>query len=82
MQIVDRHHIRLRVWERGAGETLACGTGSCAAVVTGIQWGLLASPVRVTTLGGDLSIAWAGEGQPVLMTGAATTVYQGEIELE
>jgi diaminopimelate epimerase len=82
MQIVDRHHIRLRVWERGAGETLACGTGSCAAVVTGISWGLLDSPVRVTTLGGDLSIAWAGEGEPVLMTGAATTVYQGEIDLD
>lgn len=82
MQVVDRHHIRLRVWERGAGETLACGTGSCAAVVTGVQWGLLDSPVRVSTLGGDLSIAWAGEGQPVLMTGAATTVYQGEIELD
>lgn len=82
MQVVDRHHIRLRVWERGAGETLACGTGACAAVVTGIQWGLLDSPVRVTTRGGELSIAWAGDDTPVLMTGAATTVYQGEIELE
>lgn len=82
MQVVDRHHIRLRVWERGAGETLACGTGACAAVVTGIHWGLLDSPVRVTTRGGDLSIAWAGEGKPVLMTGAATTVYHGEIEID
>ena len=81
MQILDRHAIRLRVHERGAGETLACGTGACAAVVTGIRRGLLDSPVRVTTRGGDLSIAWGGSGQPVLMTGPAVTVFSGEIEL-
>lgn len=81
MQIVDRHSIKLRVFERGAGETLACGTGACAAVVTGISRGLLDSPVRVSTRGGDLSIAWAGKGQPVLMTGPAVTVFTGEIEL-
>lgn len=81
MQIVDPHHIRLRVYERGSGETLACGTGACAAAVTGIRRGLLQSPVRVSTRGGDLSIAWAGPGQPVLMTGPAVTVFSGEIEL-
>ena len=83
MQIVSRTHIRLRVYERGAGETLACGTGACAAVVTGINRGLLEKnqPVRVTTHGGDLSIRWAGEGAPVLMTGPAVTVFEGEITL-
>jgi diaminopimelate epimerase len=81
MQIVDRHAIKLRVYERGSGETLACGTGACAAVVTGIRRGLLESPVRVTTRGGDLNIAWGGSGQPVLMTGPAVTVFSGEIEL-
>lgn len=81
MQIVDRHAIKLRVYERGSGETLACGTGACAAVVTGIRRGLLDSPVRVTTRGGDLNIAWAGTDQPVLMTGPAVTVFSGEIEL-
>lgn len=81
MQIVDRHSIKLRVYERGTGETLACGTGACAAVVTGISRGLLDSPVRVSTRGGDLSIAWAGKGLPVLMTGPAVTVFTGEIEL-
>ena len=81
MQIVDRHAIRLRVYERGAGETLACGTGACAAVVAGIRRGLLESPVRVTTRGGDLNIAWGGEGRPVMMTGPAVTVFSGEIEL-
>lgn len=81
MQIVDRHSIRLRVYERGAGETLACGTGACAAVVSGISRGLLDSPVRVSTRGGDLSIAWAGKDQPVMMTGPAVTVFSGEIEL-
>ena len=81
MQIVDRHNIRLRVFERGTGETLACGTGACAAVVTGIRRDLLDSPVRVSTRGGDLSIAWAGPEQPVLMTGPAVTVFQGEITL-
>lgn len=81
MQIVDPHAIRLRVFERGAGETLACGTGACAAVVAGIRRGLLASPVRVTTRGGDLNIAWGGNGRPVMMTGPAVTVFSGEIEL-
>ncbi len=81
MQIVDRGHIRLRVYERGAGETLACGTGACAAVVAGVQRGLLDARVRVTTRGGDLVIAWAGAGHPVLMTGPAVTVFEGEITL-
>ena len=81
MQITGRHAIRLRVFERGAGETLACGTGACAAVVTGIARGLLDSPVRVTTRGGELTIAWGGKGTPVLMTGPAITVFTGEIEL-
>ena len=83
MQIVSRTHIQLRVYERGAGETLACGTGACAAVVTGVVRGLLEKdqPVRVTTRGGDLSIRWAGEGFPVLMTGPAVTVFEGEINL-
>ncbi|MFA5123859.1 diaminopimelate epimerase, partial [Zavarzinia sp.] len=85
MEIVDRHAIRLRVYERGAGETLACGTGACAAVVAGIRRGLLDSPVRVATRGGDLSIAWGGTAgnanSPVMMTGPATTVFSAEIEL-
>ena len=81
MQVVDRHAILLRVYERGTGETLACGTGACAAVVAGIRRGLLDSPVRVATRGGELSIAWAGAGAPVLMTGPATTVFSAEIEL-
>jgi len=81
MQIVSRHEIRLRVYERGAGETLACGTGACAAAVAGIQRGLLDTPVRVHTHGGDLLIAWAGEQAPVLMTGPAVTVFEGEIDL-
>ena len=78
VQIVDRARVRLRVWERGAGETLACGTGACAAVVTGIRRGLLDSPVRVRTRGGELGIAWAGDGQPVHMTGPAAAVFDGE----
>ena len=81
MQVLDRHHVNLRVFERGAGETLACGTGACAAVVAGIRRGLLDSPVAVQTHGGVLSIAWNGAGQPVLMTGPAVTVFEGEIEL-
>jgi diaminopimelate epimerase len=81
MQIEDRHNIRLRVFERGAGETLACGTGACAAVVSGIRRGLLDSPVRVQTRGGDLSIAWHGVGQSVIMTGPAVTVFTGEIDV-
>ncbi|HEY9397415.1 MAG TPA: diaminopimelate epimerase, partial [Burkholderiales bacterium] len=84
MQIVDQHRIRLRVYERGAGETLACGTGACAAVVAGIRRGLLESPVAVHTRGGELTIAWAGIDNPdpmesVYMTGPAKTVYEGEI---
>jgi len=81
MQVLDRHTIRLRVFERGAGETLACGTGACAAAVAGIARGLLDSPVRVATRGGDLAIAWNGHATPVLMTGPAVTVFKGEIEL-
>ena len=81
MQVVGRRNIRLRVFERGAGETLACGTGACAAVVTGIVRGLLDAPVRVETRGGELTIDWQGAGTPVLMTGPAVTVFTGEIEL-
>ena len=81
MQVVDRGHIRLRVYERGAGETLACGTGACAAVVAGIRRGLLDEQVNVATHGGVLTIRWAGLGQPVLMTGPAVTVFEGEINL-
>ena len=81
MQIVDRGQIRLRVYERGAGETLACGTGACAAVVAGIRRGLLDSPVQVHTRGGMLSVAWSGSGSPVLMTGPAVSVFDAEIEL-
>ena len=78
MEIVDRANIRLRVWERGAGETLACGTGACAAVVAGIRRGLLDSPALVRTRGGTLTIRWDGPGKPVLMTGPAHTVFEGE----
>jgi diaminopimelate epimerase len=81
MQIIDRHHIRLRVYERGAGETLACGTGACAAAVAGIQRGLLESPVKVSFLCGELFIRWEGENQPVWMTGPAVAVFDGEIYL-
>lgn len=81
MQVLSRQAIRLRVYERGAGETLACGTGACAAVAAGIARGLLDSPVRVVTRGGELSIAWDGKGSPVLMSGPAVTVFSGEIDL-
>jgi diaminopimelate epimerase len=81
MQIINRHSLRLRVYERGAGETLSCGTGACAAAVTGIRRGLLDSPVNVATRGGVLTVAWDGEGQPVLMTGPAISVFSGEINL-
>ena len=81
MQVVDRATIRLRVWERGAGETLACGTGACAAVVVGILRGLLDARVRVETRGGALDIEWRGRGEPVMMTGPAVTVFEGECEL-
>ena len=82
MQVVSAHEIRLRVYERGSGETLACGTGACAAVVTGIRQGLLESPVKVNTRGGVLDISWAGGTSPVWMTGPAMTVFQGEIALQ
>jgi diaminopimelate epimerase len=78
MQIVDRATIRLRVWERGAGETPACGTGACAAVVAGIRRGLLDEEVRVHVRGGVLRVAWGGAGRPVIMTGPATTVFEGQ----
>jgi len=81
LQIVDRHSVRLRVFERGAGETLACGTGACAAVVAGIQRGLIDSPVRVAMRGGNLTIAWDGEGKDVMMTGPAVSVFSGEIDI-
>jgi diaminopimelate epimerase len=81
MQIVDRAHVRLRVWERGAGETLACGTGACAAVVAGIRLGRLDRRVDVQTRGGLLTIEWDGGTAPVLMTGPAVTVFEGELEL-
>ncbi|OAM51812.1 diaminopimelate epimerase [Methylovorus sp. MM2] len=81
MQINDTHHIKLRVYERGSGETLACGTGACAAVVSGIRLGHLQSPVKVSMHGGDLSIRWDGDGTPVWMTGPAETVFEGELEL-
>jgi diaminopimelate epimerase len=81
MEILDRGRIRLRVFERGVGETLACGTGACAAVVAGAMRGMLDARVTVSTRGGDLRIAWAGAGAPVMMTGPAETVYEGEIEI-
>jgi diaminopimelate epimerase len=81
LQVLDRHAIALRVWERGAGETLACGTGACAAVVAGISRGLLDSPVKVETRGGTLTIAWAGGDNAVSMKGPAGTVFEGIIEL-
>jgi diaminopimelate epimerase len=81
MQIVNRNHLRLRVFERGAGETLSCGTGACAAAVAGIRLGHLESPVQVDTRGGRLTIQWAGGDNPVLLTGPAATVFEGSIEL-
>jgi diaminopimelate epimerase len=81
MQIVNRGHIRLRVFERGAGETLACGTGACAAVVAGVHMGLLDTRVQVDARGGQLSIEWNGAASSVLMTGPAVKVFEGEIEL-
>lgn len=79
MQVINPQQIRLRVFERGTGETRACGTGACAAVVAGRLQGLLAEQVQVDLPGGRLQIAWQGEGQPVYMTGPATTVYTGTV---
>ena len=81
LQVMDRTHIKLRVFERGAGETLACGTGACAAVVAGINLGLLDHRVKVSTRGGELTISWQGNDEPVWMTGPAVTVFEGEINL-
>jgi diaminopimelate epimerase len=81
MQVVDDAHIRLRVYERGAGETLACGTGACAAMVVGYVQGYLADQVQVELPGGRLQISWQGEASPVMMTGPATTVFEGKITL-
>ena len=81
MQIMDSHHIKLRVFERGSGETLACGTGACAAVVAGIVWGRLVSPVSVKARGGELQIAWQGGNSAVMMTGPAVSVFTGSITL-
>jgi diaminopimelate epimerase len=81
MQIIDFETIRLRVYERGSGETLACGSGACAAVVIGRLWDQLASRVKVSLKGGDLVVSWAGKGSPVYLTGPATQVFQGRIDL-
>lgn len=81
MQVLNQHHIRLRVYERGVGETLACGTGACAATVAGIRSGQLSSPVTVSMRGGELVISWDGDNAPVLMTGPAVTVFEGELNL-
>ncbi|MFT7228996.1 MAG: diaminopimelate epimerase [Methylophilaceae bacterium] len=81
MQVVNSHEINLRVYERGSGETLACGTGACAAAVSGIQLNLLQSPVLVNMRGGQLQIEWAGETQSVMMAGPAEIVFEGQIEL-
>ena len=81
MQVLDRHAIALRVWERGAGETLACGTGACAAAVAGISRGLLDSPVKVRARGGTLTVSWTGGDNAVFMKGPAVSVFEGEIEL-
>lgn len=81
LQILDPHQARLRVWERGAGETQACGTGACAAAVAAIRQGWMVSPVQLELPGGRLSIEWAGPGRPVIMTGPAVRVYEGNIRL-
>ena len=81
LQVIDRQRAQLRVWERGAGETQACGTGACAAAVAAISQGWMDSPVTIDLPGGRLSIEWAGPGQPVMMTGPATRVYEGQVRL-
>ncbi len=82
MQIVDRRHVRLRVYERGVGETLACGSGACAAVVAGRQRGLLDDTVKVTLPGGTLTVSWEGEGRPVRLAGPAVAVFEGTLDLD
>uniref|UniRef100_UPI003F9B9BAA diaminopimelate epimerase n=1 Tax=Pseudomonas sp. TaxID=306 RepID=UPI003F9B9BAA len=81
LQVIDRHRAQLRVWERGAGETQACGTGACAAAVAAISQGWMDSPVTLDLPGGRLSIEWAGVGEPVMMTGPAVRVYEGQVRL-
>lgn len=81
LQVIDRQHAKLRVWERGAGETQACGTGACAAAVAAIRQGWMDSPVQIDLPGGRLSIEWAGSGQPVIMTGPAVRVFEGQVRL-
>ncbi len=81
LQVIDRQHAKLRVWERGAGETQACGTGACAAAVAAIRQGWMDSPLQLELPGGKLCIEWAGTGQPVMMTGPAVRVYEGQIRL-
>ncbi len=81
MQVISAHHLRLRVYERGAAETMACGSGACGAVVIGIERGLLTSPVKVELPGGQLMISWQGRSQPVFMSGPATIVFDGTIEI-
>lgn len=82
LQVLDRHRARLRVWERGAGETLSCGTGACAAAVAGICAGLLSSPVAVETRGGTLTVAWAGGDNALTMKGPAALLFEGTVDLE
>jgi diaminopimelate epimerase len=81
LEVVDRQHAKLRVWERGAGETQACGTGACAAAVTAIAQGWMDSPLTLELPGGQLALEWAGPGQPVMMTGPAVRVYEGQVRL-
>jgi diaminopimelate epimerase len=81
LEVRDPHHGKLRVFERGSGETLACGSGACGAAVVGIEQGVLASPVRIDLPGGSLEIRWAGRGSPVFMIGPAATVFEGDITL-
>ena len=81
MQVAARDHIHLRVHERGVGETLGCGSGACAAVAAGVEWGLLGDCVRVSLPGGDAEVQWAGRGQPIILRGPATRVFDGSIEL-